>query len=356
MHFTRLRSWLLVSCAAAVLTAGCGNGHSLSPTAPTALPESSVSSIDGDEGVSTAASTAGEFAALGNGKGNGGGSSNGGGGKGSDKDKGTHESDKGKSGKGKDGTSEVEDADDDADDEEDDDDDGDRNGRRRSVVGFVTAVGGGSITIRGIVVKITETTVIRHGHRHLTITDIHVGDHAQAKGTMSADGKTFTATEVKVEDTRNDNDDDDDEDDDDADKVELKGAVAGLTGTCPAMTFTVGTTTVKTNTDTKFDDVTCAALANGNTVEVEGKKQADNSVLASTVELESGPNEVEGQISGLTGTCPSLTFTVGTTTVTTSASTTFSGVACSALANGTKVEVEGTLTGTTLAAVWVELD
>lgn len=351
MHFARLRSWLFVSCAAAILTAGCGEGHSLSPTAPTALPDSSVSSIDGDADAFLAASTGEDFAALGNGKGSGGGSSNSGGGKGSGTD--TDRSDKGKGGKGKDGTAEVEvdHDDDDADDEEDDDGE-DNHGRRRSVVGFVSAVGDGSITVRGIVVTIMDTTVIRHGHRRLTIADIHVGDHAQAKGTMSADGTTLTAVEVKVEDTGNDNDDEDD----DADKVEVKGAVGGLTGTCPALTFTVGTTTVKTDAHTAFDDVTCAALVNGNTVEVEGQKQADHSVLASKVELESGPNEVEGRIAGLTGTCPSLTFTIGTTTVTTSSATTFSGVACTALANNAKVEVEGTLTGTTLAAVWIELD
>jgi hypothetical protein len=140
----------------------------------------------------------------------------------------------------------------------------------------------------------------------------------------------------------------------------LRGAVAGLPATrsCPTLTFTIGTTTVKTNDRTRFDGVTCATLANGNVVEVEGVRQADGSILATEVELDAGPNEVKGVISGLTATsgCPSLTFTVDTTTVTTSNTTVFDGVACTALANGRRVEVKGALTGTTLAAATVELE
>ena len=53
---------------------------------------------------------------------------------------------------------------------------------------------------------------------------------------------------------------------------------------------------------------------------------------------------VEGVVSGLTATtgCPVLTFMVGTTKVTTSASTVFDDVLCSALANGAIVEIKGT--------------
>ncbi|MBI2185656.1 MAG: hypothetical protein HYU37_00875 [Acidobacteria bacterium] len=340
MYLFRVRSLLLVAFTA-VIAAGCGDGRLSSPTAPSALPEAMALDVDASSDALASTTDDGGLVALGGNKGHGGGSSNSGSGKDKDKDR---------AGGGDKGPSHDE-----TDDAEKDDEGEGNHGHRGSLSGFVTAVGADSITIRGIVVKITDTTVIRHGHRRLALADVAVGDHAQAKGTMSADRKTLTAAEVKVEDTGRDNDDDDEEDAENA-VIEVKGAVAGLTGTCPAMTFTIGTTTVKTNSDTKFDDVTCAALANGNTVEVQGKKQADNSVLASTVELESGANEVEGQISGLTGTCPSLTFTVGTTTVTTSSATVFNGVACTALANGTKVEVEGTLSGTTLAAASLELD
>jgi len=95
--------------------------------------------------------------------------------------------------------------------------------------------------------------------------------------------------------------------------------------------------------------VTCATLANGAIVEIEGATQADGSILATTVEVEAGPDEVEGTVFALSGTltCPALTFRVGptesmATRVNTNISTTFTGVACTALANGARVEIEGT--------------
>jgi hypothetical protein len=397
MYLFRVRSLLLVTFAAAVVAAGCGDGALSSPTAPSALPESSAPGIDlpSDD----LASMTGEFAALG-GRGQEGGSSNSGGGKGKDKEK--QDKDKSDRGRSGEGSSNV------------DEDGEDHHGRRRNLSGFVTAVGADSITIRGIIVRITPSTVIRHGHRRLTVAQITVGDHAQARGLMSADGTTMAATEIKVEDTGRDNGDQ---------EAKVAGTVAGLSGTCPALTFTVGTTTVQTNNSTTFKDVTCATLANGATVEVKGMRQADGSILATEVklrpeevagtvselsgtcpsvtfklgttvvktsgattfedgtcagisngaklevkgvkqtdgsilasEVELDLDELEGTIAELTGTCPSLTFTIGTTTVTTSGSTTFAGVACTALANGARVELKGTVSGTTFAATKVELD
>jgi hypothetical protein len=83
-------------------------------------------------------------------------------------------------------------------------------------------------------------------------------------------------------------DEDGAEGEDDPAKAEVKGTVAGLpegTRPCPALTFTVGTTTVKTDASTIFDDVTCLTLASGDIVEVAGTKQTDGSILAKTVEL-----------------------------------------------------------------------
>jgi len=214
-------------------------------------------------------------------------------------------------------------------------------GHDDKVVGFVSAKSADTLTVNGITVVVGPGAVIRHGNRTLTIADIEVGDHIQGRGTM--EGTTLVATEIKVEDMGHDNDD--------VDEVELKGAIAGLSATanCPVVTFTIGATNVTTSAATVFDDVTCATLANASNVEVEGTKKADGSILATKVELEAGPDEIEGRIFALagTGTCPTLTFKVGpieslATTVNTNGSTTFTGVACSALANGARVEIEGT--------------
>jgi hypothetical protein len=305
LESARLRL-LLVTFAAAVLTVGCGSGSVLqSPTGPSGTVNSATSSVAGDV---SPASSADVFGTLDKG-------GNPGRGKPGDAGESEHGKEPGNAG-----------------------DHG--RGHEDRVVGFVSAKSADTLTVNGITVAGGPGVVIRHGNRTLTMADIQVGDHIQARGTM--EGTTLVATEIKVEDTGNDNDEN---------EAELRGTVSAFSGaaTCPAATFMIGTTKVTTSATTVFDDVTCATLANGAIVEVEGTKQADGSILARKVEGEAGPDEVEGMIFGLagTGTCPALTFKVGSTlatatTVNTNASTTFNGVLCTALANGARVEVEGT--------------
>src|SRR5262249_39464029 len=106
---------------------------------------------------------------------------------------------------------------------------------------------------------------IRHGNTTLTCSQIHVNDRIEAKGTKN--GATFVATEVKVETERGFEHDDDNE-------IEVKGTVSGAPAghACPAFTFSVGSTTVTTTATTQFDDVTCAGVVNGISVEAEGTR------------------------------------------------------------------------------------
>ena len=67
---------------------------------------------------------------------------------------------------------------------------------------------------------------------------------------------------------------------------ELEGSVSNLSGTCPALTFTVRATTVRTNGVTRFKDGPCSRIANGVRLEVEGRRQPDGSILATEVELD----------------------------------------------------------------------
>ena len=68
-------------------------------------------------------------------------------------------------------------------------------------------------------------------------------------------------------------------------------------------------------------------------------------------------DELKGTVSGVSGTCPSLTFTVNGKTVKTNASTVFENVACAQIANGTRVEVKGApQSDGTLTAKKVERD
>jgi hypothetical protein len=314
----------LIALAAATLTVGCGEGKALqSPTGPSALAPSSTTLIIEDAAAAPGtASTAGESRPLGGGNG----------------------------GKDKDGNNE------DA-DKSDRDDVSHRGpgwnnhgpgagnthpGRSHEdrVVGFVSDKSADALIVHGIRIVLGPNAVIRHGARTLALSDIEVGDHVQALGTR--EGNTLVATEIKVEDTGQDDDEDEDE---------VVGTVSGLstTSTCPVITFMIGTSKVTTSASTVFDDVTCGTLANNMTVEVEGIRQADGSILATRVEAEAGRNKVKGLVFEFSGaaTCPAASFRVGPTLslarrVTTSASTTFSGMTCAALANGVRVEVVGT--------------
>ena len=98
----------------------------------------------------------------------------------------------------------------------------------------------------------------------------------EVKGTRQADG-SIVATKVELED----------EGDDDEEDAKVEGLVSGLpSGTCPALTFTVGTKQVTTSASTTFKDVTCATLVNGMSVEVKGALQMNGSIAAAKVELD----------------------------------------------------------------------
>ena len=182
MCLSRMCSLVLVTFVAAIIAAGCGEGALSSPTGPSASTELAPVSFDAPSDLAASADDD-TLAALG--------------GKESQKEKAQQEREREREKEKNDrerGKTERSD-----DDDSDNDSDDDRHGRRRQVSGMVTAVGADSITIRRIAVRVTSATVIRHGHRRLTLAQIAVGDHAQAKGLLSADGRTFTASEIKVE-------------------------------------------------------------------------------------------------------------------------------------------------------------
>jgi hypothetical protein len=116
-----------------------------------------------------------------------------------------------------------------------------------------------------------------------TCESLRAGSRVEAKGTRQADDSILAAT---VEGDAEDEDDDDDEDD--AREVRLNGTIAtgSLTGSCTASTlsFKVSSTTVKTNSSTRFKDTACGSLKAGDKIEVRGVRQTDQSVLASRVE------------------------------------------------------------------------
>jgi hypothetical protein len=178
-----------------------------------------------------------------------------------------------------------------------------------------------SFTVMGTVVKTTAATRFEG----VPCGTLAAGTMVEVEGTPQPDGSVVAmkvAAEVR--------------------EVELHGALTGLSGTCPTVSFTVMGTVVKTSAATRFEGATCGTLVTGTTVEVEGTLQADGSVLAMKVAAEVREVELRGALTGLTGTCPTVSFTVMATVVKTSAATRFAGLTCGTLTNGTTVEVGGT--------------
>jgi len=159
-----------------------------------------------------------------------------------------------------------------------------------------------TLEVHGVTVKVPSDVPIRHGSKSLTFANLHSGDRVHIKG--SKDGDSITATEVNVqkgEDTPgngNGNGNDDDNDDDHG--------------------------------------------GNGNGNDDNGEHE----------------NEVEltGTPSGLSGSCPNLTFTLEGKTVTTGEDTEFRKGTCEEFKTATKVEAEGILNGNTVAARKVSIE
>ena len=196
-----------------------------------------------------------------------------------------------------------------------------------------------SLTFTVSSTKVTTTSAT--GFNDTTCAGLHNGDVVEVKGTRQTDGSVL-ATKVEKGDDQNEQN-----------EAEVKGTISSaITGACPVISFTVGSTSVTTNASTTFNDTTCAALKRGDQVEVTGTRQANGSVLARKVEKDNEDDEknedeneaeVKGAISSaITGTCPSIAFSIGSTSVSTNASTRFDDTSCSALKRGDAVEVKGT--------------
>lgn len=164
------------------------------------------------------------------------------------------------------------------------------------IEGRIVSVNGRTLVIgsRPTSVLVPEGTPIRHGNETRTFSELIPGVRVHVKASRAGD--VLTANEVKLQndnrvgdDKRDDEDDerDDDEDDDD-EEFETSGAISGtISGACPTISFNVAGTVVTTNASTKFGDVTCSTLKSGDTVKVEGARQANGSVLAKEVEKKS---------------------------------------------------------------------
>lgn len=191
-------------------------------------------------------------------------------------------------------------------------------------------------------VLVNKATVFVGG----TCADLAAGVKVQAKGFRDDDATANVASWIRIK----------------SKQLEGRITVSSVAGTCPNLTLSVGAVKVLTDASTVFKNGSCATIRTGIKVKVKVEmRNDDGSILAEEIEIEEQPGgkaggRLEGTIVTLTGTCPALTIVVKGITVTTSAATKFDDVACSALKAGMKVEVEGDLSGSMLAATKVELE
>jgi len=154
------------------------------------------------------------------------------------------------------------------------------------IEGLVSVVnaGAGTLTVLdqrlgAVVVKTTNTTILRHGQTTMTLSQIQVGMRVHVKALLQADG-TFLATEIIIQDENV------------GGNREVDGTVTSVNAM--AMSFVVQSTgalvTVKTDSSTTFrnrgSSASFSSVTAGVMVEAEGVLQADGSILARSVTIE----------------------------------------------------------------------
>lgn len=256
-----------------------------------------------------------------------------------------------------------------------------------ATAGTLAATDSASVTVKVVGTNISTTT---DGRGLFTLTGVAPGEvkleftGAGGSATISISGVsaddeirisvTLNGTNARVDSERRNKRYDSNR----QDQAELKGVVSGLTGTCPKVSFTVQNWKVIASETTQFDDVRCGDIKNGMVVEVKGSRQSDGSINATKVEGDDDDDdqgededdddsdrdqrtanqaEVKGAVSGFTGTCPKVSFTVRTIKVNTFETTRFEDIRCTAIKDGTEVEVTGTRQADgSITATKVEID
>ena len=138
-----------------------------------------------------------------------------------------------------------------------------------------TVDGSGQFTLTGVPPGTVTLTFTGSGiSASITLTGVAAGTEIHIEVRLNGNS-------ARIESENRRDGDDDDEDDND----EIEGNVSGLTGTCPAITFMVGTRTIKTSSTTVFEDP-CSLILNTVRVEVKGLPAADGTFSATRVEIE----------------------------------------------------------------------
>jgi hypothetical protein len=143
-----------------------------------------------------------------------------------------------------------------------------------------------TFTVNGKTVKSNSSTRFDGG-----CTNIVKGATVSGEGATQTDG-SILATEIEVGQGSTPKNGSSDDEDDDAGEASFSGTLAAdPTGSCPAISFTVGATKVSTTAKTDFEDGGCSTVKKGASVKGEGTRQADGSILATELKVSSSTSD-----------------------------------------------------------------
>jgi hypothetical protein len=141
--------------------------------------------------------------------------------------------------------------------------------------------GTGQFTMNGVPPGTVTLTFTGEGvSASITLNNVNAGDEIRIEVRLNGN-----SARIESENRRHDDDDEDDDDEDRDEPNEVEGTVSALEGTCPALTFTVGTRVVRTGSVTVFED-RCSDVRNGVRVEVKGTRMNDGTFTAARVEVD----------------------------------------------------------------------
>jgi hypothetical protein len=206
-------------------------------------------------------------------------------------------------------------------------------GKPVQVSGIASGVSSSGFMVMGVRVKTTGVVGVQSSSSNNTVAN---GATVVVSGKTNDDG-TITADAVSI-------------------KVEIKGSISSID--LPNASLVVLGQTIKADANTVFEgsdasNLSLASLKVTDFIEVYGLRQADNSLLASRIELEKGTKpsgvEVKGSVANLDTIAK--TFSLGTQVVDYSSLT-----PVPTLSNGLRVEVKGTLSNNVFVASKLEVE
>jgi len=129
-----------------------------------------------------------------------------------------------------------------------------------------------TLTVDTTTVHTSSSTDVQRRGDSQTLDTLALGQTLHVVGTRKSDG-SIDARLIEIVDDAT------------GGAFEIQGAVGGLKGACPTLTFAINGFSIATSGSTSFQGGSCSTLKSGSKVTVDGTKNTDGSVAAMTVKF-----------------------------------------------------------------------